>query len=213
MTSIKYYENYFPEDLINIKATLKHSNGISIHSFISASAQDHFGQTRKAFLHSKSKYKFLFSFFYTVLLDQVIHFSLHDKHSDFENISGYPKFVGILSSYGSNMDPALILLIATVYLEGEDKDIVTEDFADFTEYILEDYADFFYNIFPQYTTDLYTKEMQEDALIIIFENMKLAMNWESVQKSINIITPDLLLYKNWINIFNMKVDEKLFSLS
>jgi len=212
MTGIEYYKKQFPLELLNIKDTLAVGRGISIHSLISDSAGGHFGQTRQAFLETKSKPQFLFCFFYTVLIDQAIHSSLLEEHRNFEKTSGYPKFVGILSSYGSNMDPSLLLLIATSYLNGENEKELTEDFKELTDFLLEDYIDFFHNVFPNYSFSLNSKAAQDKALLSIFEDIQNSMKWISVPKATAIIKPKLHLYKEWIDIFNSILEKTIDGL-
>lgn len=202
MTSIEYYKNYFPTDLQNVMATLEHGNRISIHSFISVDADGHFGRTRQAFLEAHSPRIFLYCFFFTALIDQAIHAALREEHDSFEKIAGYPKFAGILSSYNHNMEPALLLLISTVYLDGEDEKSIVDDFKSLTDYFLNDYIDFFHNVFPEYTNRLSTRENQNRAIKNVFSAIKSEMIWEYVPKGTAIITPDKKLYRKLIDTFN-----------
>ena len=209
MNSIEYYREIFPTDIQNIMQTLGHGNRISIHSLISDDATDHFGQTRRAFLETKSPRMFLFCFFYTALIDQVIHSSLRTEHQNFERIAGYPKFVGILSSYGSNMDPALLLLIATVYMKDENEIEVINDFNDLTDYFLDDYIDFFHNVFPEYADGLKTRDQQNKAISSVYNEISYSMQWSIVSKGTAIISPNLELYKIWILSLNEKLNQKI----
>ncbi len=183
-------------------ATLEHGNQISIHSLISSDAHGHFGRTRRAFLASKSPYKFLHCFFFTALIDQAIHTALRDEHYKFEQIAGYPKFVGILSSYSHNIDPAVLLLISTVYLNEQNEKSIIDDFKSLTEYFLNDYIDFFHNVFPEYTNRLSTREKQNRAIRNVFSAIKSEMIWEYVPKGTAIIIPDQQLYRKLIDTFN-----------
>ncbi len=205
MTSVDYYKHYFQTDLLNINDTIDNYPGLSYHWLVSKSS----GKTRRAFLNTKSKMLFLFCYFYTTLIDQAIHSATNELHPDFQKISGYPKFVGIFHSSSSNMHPALLLLIATAYIDNEDEYELTKEFEDLTLFFLNDYVDFFHNIFPKYTLHLQFKDLQDNAIESIFKDIKEAMNWESVPKSINIIQPDIPLYKNWIKILNQAIITKL----
>lgn len=209
MNSIEYYKEYFSTDIQNVMRTLEHGNRISIHSLISDDATDHFGRTRRAFLETKSPRMFLFCFFYTALIDQAIHSSLRFEHQNFERIAGYPKFVGILSSYWSNMDPALLLLIATVYIKDENEIEVTMDFNDLSDFFLDDYIDFFQNVFPEYADGLKTSDQQNEAIYNVFSEISYSMQWGIVPKETAIISPNLKLYKAWILILNEKLNKKI----
>ena len=202
MTSIEYYKNYFPADLQNVMATLEHGNRISIHSLISADAHGHFGRTRQAFLESKSPRMFLYCFFFIALIDQAIHAALRGEQDNFEKIAGYPKLAGILSSYWHNMEPALLLLISTIYLDEEDEKCIVDDFELLTNYFLNDYIDFFHNVFPEYANHLSTREMQNRAIKNVFSAIKSEMIWEYVPKGTAIISPDQKLYRKLIDTFN-----------
>ncbi len=209
MNSIEYYKEYFSTDIQNVMRTLEHGNRISIHSLISDDATDHFGRTRRAFLETKSPRMFLFCFFYTALIDQAIHSSLRSEHHNFERIAGYPKFAGILSSYWSNMDPSLLLLIATVYIKNENEVDVIKDFSDLTDFFFDDYIDFFQNIFPEYADGLETRNQQNEAIYKVFSEISYSMQWSVVAKGTAIISPNLELYKVWILSLNEKLNKKI----
>ena len=212
MSSIEYYKEYFSTDIQNVMRTLEHGNRISIHSLISNNATDHFGRTRRAFLETKSPRMFLFCFFYTALIDQAIHSSLRAEHQNFERIAGYPKFAGILSSYWSNMDPSLLLLIATVYIKDENEIDVIKDFSDLTDFFLDDYIDFFHNLFPEYADGLKTRDHQNKAINKVFNEIRYSMQWSVVSKGTAIISPNLELYKVWILSLNEKVNKKIVKM-
>ena len=213
MTSVEYYKNHFTVDIQNIMNLIAPEKRISIYSLINKDSGGFFGRTRKGFLETTSPRMFLFCSFYTALIDQAIHSSLRIEHQNFEKIAGYPKFVGILSSYGSNMDPALLLLIATVYCKDDSKEDVTKDFNDFTDYMLDDYIDFFHNVFPKYAYGLKTTDEQDEAIHQVFSDIHQAMQWDSVSKEIARLSPSLDLYKAWILLFNDKLSEKMNRMS
>jgi len=172
MDILEYYKSDFKQDLnLLIHSTTRKQDRISIVSLIETmNAPDFYGVVQDSFKTLKNKSSFLICYFYSVLFDQAIHSYDRKLHFDFDKIAGYPKFVGILSSYWSNFNPLLLLLISTSHIK--DKENSINDFKIFTHYILSDYIDFFYNIFPKYTSELNEKQYTNIVLKDIFQDMK-----------------------------------------
>ena len=209
MTNVEYYKNYFLTDVQNIMKTLNDNNKLSIHHFVRPGTE---GRTKQAYLKSKSQRMFLHCFFFLVLIDQAIHAGLREEHAIFERIAGYPKFVGILSSYNSNMHPTLLLLIGTSLQDGENEYSIIKCFEELTEYFLDDYENFFHCVFPQYADSLETKSAQTAVYKTVLLEMQNAMLWKNLQKDFNFITPNIQMFRLIIKFFNETVNRKLTNL-
>ena len=96
---ISYYEEDFGRELYAVQnattATVKDS--ISIVSLLPADQSPGlFDEHAQAFKSLPSQRLFLFSYFFTSLIDQAIHSALREDHRYFDRIARYPKFVGCL---------------------------------------------------------------------------------------------------------------------
>ena len=182
MDIIKYYEIQFQKDLnFLINSTLHKENRISIVSLIETmTTSGSYQIVQNAFKTINYKSSFLICYFYSVLLDQAIHSYDKNLHADFDKIAGYPKFVGILSSYHYNFHPLKLLLIATLY---NNKNLINK-FEIFTKYILNEYIRFFNKVFPQFTSLLKEKKDIICALNHIFDDIKISLNKINAPKAI-----------------------------
>lgn len=208
MSIVEYYQQQFSKDLINLMNSHEFAKErISIVSLVDdMSAPDHYGVVRDEFNRIQKKQFFLFSFFFSVLIDQAIHSAARHLHEDFQNIAQYPKLVGILSSYWSNLHPSLLLIASIKHSKNlEDLENYFEDLAKF---ILNDYQKFFYCQFPKYTKLLYSNEEIKLNLNNIFNEISRAMIWTDVPKSIwsyQLNTNELHSYKTIIDKLNTEL--------
>jgi hypothetical protein len=203
MNIIKYYEHQFQIDLtFLLNSTETKQDRLSIVSLIDTmSASGFYGDVQNAFKALDDKPSFLICYFYTVLIDQAIHSYSKVLHHDFEKIAGYPKFVGILSSYWHNFEPSLLLLIAIKYIKEEEN--FNNKFEIFTRYILNDYIVFFKDIFPKYTLLLSNKSKIDSALNSIFYDITISLRKENIPTSIwnnSFKKDEIKFYYNLIDI-------------
>lgn len=208
MSLTKYYQHDFSKDLMNLMNSHEFAKErISIVSLIDdIEAPDHYGIVRDEFNKIQKKQFFLFSFFFSVLIDQAIHGAARHLHQDFQNIAQYPKLVGILSSYWSNLHPSLLLIASIKHTENLEN--LENSFEDLAKFILNDYQDFFYYQFPKYTKSLQSNEEIKLNLSSIFNEISRAMIWTDVPKSIwanQLNTKELHSYKTIINILNTEL--------
>lgn len=147
MSIVEYYQQEFSKDLINLMNSHEFAKErISIVSLVDdMSAPDHYGVVRDEFNRIQKQQFFLFSFFFSVLIDQSIYSVARHLHQDFQNIAQYPKLVGILSSYWSNLHPSLLLIASIKHTENLEN--LKYDFRDLAKYLLNDYKIFFINNF------------------------------------------------------------------
>ncbi len=202
MDIIKYYTANFQNDLESLmNSTNPKQDRISIVSLVETmSAPEFYGTVQNAFKKIEDKPLFLICYFYSVLLDQAIHSYDRNLHCDFDKIAGYPKFVGILSSYWYNFEPPLILLIALLYIDEKEKFI--KNFEIFTKYIFEDYVNFFDCIFPKHTLLLNEKNATHNALNHIFKDIENSLKKENIPITIW----DKRLSNNKIEIYYEVID-------
>lgn len=141
-----------------------------------------------------------------MLIDQAIHSAARHLHQDFQNIAQYPKLVGILSSYWSNLHPSLLVIASIKHSKNlEDLENYFEDLAKF---ILNDYQNFFYYQFPKYTKLLDSNEEIKLNLNNIFNEISRAMIWTDVPKSMwayQLNTKELHSYKTMIDMLNTEL--------
>ena len=208
MNIIKYYEYQFQIDLtLLLHSTETKQDRLSIVSLMDTmSAPSFYGDVQNAFKELSDKPLFLICYFYSVLIDQAIHSYDKELHYDFEKIAGYPKFVGILSSYWHNFEPSLLLLIAIKYIKEEED--FNNKFEIFTKYILNDYILFFKDIFPKYTLLLSNKSDIDSALNAIFYDIKISLKKENIPIRIwdtSFKEDEIKLYFNLIDILQERL--------
>lgn len=91
------------------------------------------------------KVQFCFCLFFTTLIDQAIHAGQREEHSVFDLHAQYPKIVGILSGAHANVHPALLLGIATLYLDDRCAD---DDLEELAQFFRQDYRHFLKDVLP-----------------------------------------------------------------
>jgi len=211
MNITDYYEHLFSNDLTKLMDSSEFAKyKISMFSLIEGSgSSSHFGHTRKAFLSIEDKPCFLMSYFYTTLIDQALHTYDKLRHCDFNNIAKYPKLVGILSSYNSNMHPSNLLLISLCYIDSSDEEEYTNKFYQLTDYMVDDYENFIKNIFPKYTHKLNTAE-QLDMLKSVYAEIISSMSFNSVRRLYHTeMKYSVEVYMKWLSYIQSKFQEKL----
>jgi len=178
---LKYYEKEFKRDIKFLLNSDKNTwNRISMCSLRELDRQlpIFYGSVQNAFKKLKNKPYFLICYFYSVLLDQAIHSYSMELHCIFDNIAGYPKFVGMLQSYGSNFHPAILLCTSVLYTRNVDEFL--NDFEVFTKYILNGYINFFNMEFPRHTSLLKNQKDINKALASIFDDIKISGSKEII---------------------------------
>lgn len=212
MTSVEYYQQQFSKDLIDLMNSHEFAKErISIVSLVdNMSAPDHYGVVRNEFKNIQNKPLFLMSYFFLVLMNQAIHSGARNLHQDFQNIVQYPKLVGILSSYGSNLHPALLLIVSIKHSENIETTI--DNFRILTKFLLHDYQDFFYQQFPKYSKALHTNDDIKFNLKNVFNEIDIAIKWSNVPKSIwnyQLKSDEFTGYKSMIEIFNNELTKTI----
>lgn len=215
MDAIEYYRTVFGKELIRIqnaiRATIK--DRISIISLIPM--EDYpgsFGDHAKAFNESPSKRLFLFCFFFSSLIDQAIHSSLREEHPYFDNIAKYPKFVGILHTYFTNLHPSYLLLIATLYIPSEEENTATEEFQSLADFFTADYCHFLCEVYPKLTNRLKDTEKQSKACQAVLCDISNAMAIIYIPQSLrpySNLQPKRDLCVKWTSYFSNKINKKL----
>jgi hypothetical protein len=213
--SISYYEEDFGRELYAVQnattATVKDS--ISIVSLL-PTEQSHslFDDHARAFKSLPSQRLFLFSYFFTSLIDQAIHSALREEHCYFDRLARYPKFVGILATYHHNIHPALLLLTATLYTKKEGQAAATEQFYALCDFFAEDYEDFIINKYPSLTGRLQTDRERHIAVRKLYTKISNTIALLFIPRSLrpySSLSPDINLYEKWISYFSRKINAKL----
>lgn len=157
---------------------------------------------------------FLFSFFFTSLIDQAIHSALREEHPYFDRFARYPKFVGILATYHHNIHPCLLILAATLYTNDKDQNIATEQFCALSDFFIENYEDFIKNKYPFLTGRLQTEEARNIAVRKLYREFSNALALLFIPRSLrpySSLLPDIKLYEKWMGHLTMKINAKLSS--
>lgn len=222
MNPIEYYKKIFAGDIQSIQNVTPHefkryNDRISIFSLVPGanhSLPGMFAKHAKAFQGLTHKRLFLFCFFFSVLIDQAIHSSLRIEHYFFDKLAKYPKIVGILSGFNSNIHPALLLLLATLYINSAEEVDATSDFKQLTDFFIQDYCDFFSLQYPALTGRLNTRQEQIFALGRVFSDIVNAFDPSLLPDYLHIYPlPDeslnQSLYKSWTEYFYNIVKKKL----
>ena len=213
--SVKYYKENFGYELLAVQnattATIK--DRISIVSLLPAEQYPGLvGENARAFRSLQSQRLFLFSYFFTSLIDQAIHSALREEHPYFDRISQYPKLVGILATYHHNIHPALLILAATLYTDKEDRSMATKQFCALADFFAEDYEDFLVNKYPSLTGRLQTEQMRKRAFRKLYTELSNALALIFLPRSLrpySSFSPDIMLYEKWMNYFIKKINKKL----
>lgn len=215
MNSLDYYYNKFPYDLENVYSSVSRSISDRRLSIVSLLPLEKNSPTnfRNNYVFDKiqNQWLFLFCYFFSSLIDQSIHSALRSEHPFFDKIANYPKFVGILHTGWSNINPAFLLLIATLYVPTIDKEKSTNQFYLLADYFSDDYCKFFETEYPKLTGRLKKTEDRIEAIKAVLSELRDAINWISVPKKFyaySNIEPDLDLYEKWIQYFSQKIRKK-----
>jgi len=212
---ISYYKEDFGCDLLSVQnaTTGAVENRISIVSLVPAKlGPSLFDEYARAFKGLASKRLFLFSYFFTSLIDQAIHSALSEEHPYFDRFARYPKLVGILATYHHNIHPGLLLLAATLYINKEDQNAATEQFCALSDFFAEDYENFILNQYPFLTGRLQTEQARKIAVRKIYTEISNAMALLFIPRSLrpySSLSPDIELYEKWMGYFAKKINYKL----
>jgi hypothetical protein len=155
---------------------------------------------------------FLFSFFFTALIDQAIHSALREEHPYFYRLAQYPKFVGILATYHHNIHPCLLILVATLYTNYQDQDIATEEFFALADFFVDDYEDFIENKYPSLTGRLKNNEARKLAIQKLYAELSNALAFIFIPRSLrpySSLLANVKLYEKWVGHLNSKINAKL----
>jgi hypothetical protein len=167
--AVQYYTDKFGKDLVAVRdAGGGLADRISLLNFMPGQS----GPSREqahAFrgLPAKERVLFLMCYFYSALLDQAIHAGLRDEHYDFDRLAQYPKLVGILGSYHTNLHPAHLLMAATMYLEDVGEEPATGLFQELTDHMADEYVRFFTAEYPAMSGRLASATRQRRALRLV----------------------------------------------
>jgi hypothetical protein len=212
---ISYYEEDFGRELYAVQnattATIKDS--ISIVSLLPTDKSPGLiDEHARAFKSQSSQLLFLFSYFFTTLIDQAIHSALREEHPYFDRLARYPKLVGILATYHHNIHPALLLLVATLYTNEEDQSSATEQFYALCDFFADDYGNFIIIKYPSMTGRLQTEKERYIAgreLYIKLSNVLALFFIPRSLRPYSSLSPDINLYEKWIRYFSRKINAKL----
>lgn len=168
-----YYNTRFGPQLIEVaNADSGWRDRISLAGLIPGAVNATPGQARSfSSLDEKDRLLFLMCFFYSALLDQAIHSSLREEHSEFDHLARYPKLVGILGSANTNLHPANLLVAVTVNVQALSNEAVTALFDDLTRFMVKEYVRFFTVEYPSLTTHLQSPESQQRAILSVCQEV------------------------------------------
>lgn len=149
MNVLDYYRSEFGSELKKVAEASGNRNRISIVSLVPSDKPTRsFQMAGQAFDKVSSKRHFLFCYFFSALIDQSIHSGLREEHQYFDAYANYPKFCGILATYWSNLHPALLLLVATLYTPVNEKETSIIEFKELSDYFIDYYCNFFKEQYP-----------------------------------------------------------------
>jgi hypothetical protein len=213
--SVKYYKENFGYELLAVQnattATIK--DRISIVSLLPAEQYPGlFDENARAFRSLPSQRLFLFSYFFTSLIDQAIHSALREEHAYFDRIAQYPNFVGILATYHHDIHPGLVILAATLYTNKEEQSMATNQFCALADFFAEDYGDFLVNKYPSLSGRLQTEQMRKIAVRKLYTELSNALALIFLPRSLrpySSFSPDIKLYEKWMSYFIKKINKKL----
>jgi len=229
---IKYYKSQFIDDYTNIQAEgyfghvslrsfspeeyeelKEHKRNNQLNSFRNFLSKYYILTQTEIFQSFSSKHLFLFCYFFYVLFDQAVHSAIREEHKHFERLTNYLKLGGILSTSGVNFHPGHLILMATLYMDEEDKLKAKPQFKRLADYFLEDYESFLLHKYPEATGRLIHFKSRKEALIKILKKMNDATKASGrYDMAINLFTshiPDNRLYSKLMDILSTKTDNKL----
>jgi hypothetical protein len=213
---IKYYQDEFGRELLEIKEAETGSAGdrISIVSLLPVEQLDR-PRTEpmiEVFQRLPYKHLFLFCYFFSALVDQATHFSLREEHPYFDRLARYPKFVGILGTYWTNLHPGLLLLAATLYIEPDEWEFASHQFRDLADFFVNDYEEFWLKTYPNLTGRLKKEKERRNAVNLIFRAISNALARLFLPRSLSPYSkcfPVINLYEDWVKYFSHKINDKL----
>ena len=212
---ISYYKEDFGQELLAIQnattATIK--DRISIVSLLPVEQYPGLlDENARVFKSLPSQRLFLFSYFFTSLIDQAIHSALREEHPYFDRLARYPKLVGILATYHHNIHPGLLLLAATLYINKDEQAMATEQFYALSDFFVEDYEEFIVNKYPSLTGRLQTEPDRNIAVRKLYTKLSNAIALLFLPRSLrpySSLSPDIKLYEKWMSYFIKKINKKL----
>ena len=213
MNALDYYRSEFGGDLKRIVDASGDRNRLSIVSLVPSNKPSRsFQMASQAFDQVSTKRLFLFCYFFSVLIDQSIHSGLREEHTYFDQYAQHPKFCGILATYYSNLHPAALLLVATLYTPENEQEISIKEFNELSDFFIDDYCNFFKDQSPNISGRLKTAEQQNNAIASVLNEMSSALAILFVPVRISPYTtcePDNNLYEKWLSYFRTKVNQRL----
>lgn len=213
MNAIDYYRAEFGSDLKRIVDASGERDRISIVSLVPSNKPNRSLQMAgQTFDQVYSKRLFLFCYFFSALIDQSIHSGLREEHSYFNQYAQYPKFCGILATYWSNLHPAALLLVATLYTPEKEKEISIKEFNELSDFFIDDYCNFFKEQYPNISGRLTTADQQNNAIAHVLSEMSNALAILFVPVRITPYSssePDKELYEQWLSYFRKKINQRL----
>ena len=210
MDSVQYYKQNFGHELLKVQNAASH-NKISIVALLPGNKPSR-GVRNQAFQAVALKPFFLFSFYFSILIDQAVHSCLREEHAYFENLTRYPKFVGILGSYHTNLHPGLLLLAATLWIPRDEEQQFADQFIQLADHMIKDYCHFFHNRYPELTGRLTSLGEQNETIKSILTAMSEATALLFIPTSVQPYTklePNYPLYESWMMYFSGLVNSKL----
>lgn len=220
MNPVDYYRTRFPRDLQDVAGT-SYSSGDRFISLVSllpdpppGGDDSVFARSGRRFIQLNSKPLFLFCYFFSSLIDQAIHSALRAEHPHFDHLAKYPKFVGILGTFHTNLHPALLLLTATLYVSRDENEATTRKLEELTDFFLSDYCQFITVDYPRLTGRLAAPADQQAALSALFSSLSSATALLFAPDTLKFSQsePNLILYKGWLSYVSQRVNERARSL-
>ena len=204
MIAPEYFQTEFKKDLMLFGSVDQRDVSISIASMIDTQPPEGTRFAEHAQIFSTLAYRdlFLFSFFYTSLLDQSIHACLSAYHAAFEEKRHFPKLAGIFDSHRKNLHPALLLLAATLEIHPRHAPGATRNFKVLTDVCLLE-------IYPEEIKALVQKDEKETALGALWHELSSACAISYCPRSLQPFSkrePDLRIYFDWIYFLNSRIN-------
>ena len=174
--------------------------------------QEAYNFINSKFKQIENRIQFLFCYYFSVLLDQAVHSSMREEHSSFDNLARYPKFCGILGSFHTNLNPSLLLSLATLYTSDQDFDKATNDVKKLSNFFPDDYYQFFTHEYSKLTGRLERQDLQSNAMYTLFSELSNAVALLFQPNSLRPFTdgiPNKILFEKWISLISKNINEKL----
>lgn len=208
----EYYKTIFVSEYLRIRKI--GDNSLSIAS-ISPDKQIKNDREAEIFQSFPFKPLFLLCFFFHVLFDQAMHSSLREEHFYIDKLTRPLKFCGILSIAAANLHPAYLIMMATLYMNSDEKEITQEHFKKLTDYFLDDYENMILIKYPLASGDLHYFDNRKKALLKLLRTIKDATKRRpnlQLMKTFTDHSPDYVLYSEMMEYFSSKIDDKIFEV-